>query len=475
MRALSIVFKLFTILFIADITRSSTDVISCVMNACHNTTVDCIHDQDCFVSCSSANGCQNSIINCPLHQECIVLCDDIQSCKGTIINGSRSSVLGINGCIQDQSCLNLSVYCPQSVQTDPNCLFKDNDNLGAAITIHAVYGWNQINIEYDGTSSTQHNIHGTLYCDRDYDTSCDIASDTWTCVEKDHTCNHISYIQSTIQTTVNYTDTGTESMIETEMLIIVSTMVAAFCFISLCCWLNRYKQDHKPTTNKAETTNTVTKYKKGEDQHYTSQTHGKTIPKTRTKSEPIRTKKTGKNEHAQPHTQAHAPRTRKSTGGSTRSKASRTPRKRQKRAETTPAKYMAPPVDAKVETAKERKTESRAIDMADVNHVRPNEKEKVNEKPMRNAGNTRRKVENDLAVITESQPVETNENVYKAKANNKRLQFRQDASDSDTLDVRSQADTWNNFDQENGILADRVNMTQMMGFLEEGAIACSYE
>ena len=64
-----------------------------------------------------------------------------------------------------------------------------NDNLGST-QIYAVNGWNDIDIIYNGHFSSPD--LGRLYCSDNYQNSCDIASDDWSCADADSNCNFVT-------------------------------------------------------------------------------------------------------------------------------------------------------------------------------------------------------------------------------------------------------------------------------------------
>eukprot|EP01084_Bolivina_argentea_P273890 466675_1 len=104
---------LLLILYITDISRS-TNVISCLQSNCKDTTINCPDNgDDCFISCSTPDACSNAIINCPQDQECVMLCDDTNSCKNSTFNGQYSSTLYHTGCDQYESCVDVTIHCPQ--------------------------------------------------------------------------------------------------------------------------------------------------------------------------------------------------------------------------------------------------------------------------------------------------------------------------------------------------------------------------
>lgn len=90
-------------------------------NQCQNTTITCESDEDCFISCSAPNACQSSTIKCANNQLCVVLCEDISSCKDLSINARFASQLDIVDCSHDESCIDMTIFCPKSVDGNPVC------------------------------------------------------------------------------------------------------------------------------------------------------------------------------------------------------------------------------------------------------------------------------------------------------------------------------------------------------------------
>eukprot|EP01084_Bolivina_argentea_P205916 351673_1 len=268
--------------FIDSITANTHNCIN--PNPCNNTVINCSPNEDCLIECHDTNSCANSIINCPtINGKCEIECTNTASCKQTIINSyinnevhincdasyscfattfntQTASLLNIEGCQQDQSCLDLSIYCP-SHSDDINCVIEGNDNLGSSpqsdgIQIYAINGWNDIEINYNGSFSTQ--PRGKMYCNKNYTIDCDIALNDWSCSDTKHYCNNPT-------TTLNPNDNPNDENVITIsidinklLLPILLSAVLLICLIAACCvWYKilckpKSKSKQNPETNTNE-------------------------------------------------------------------------------------------------------------------------------------------------------------------------------------------------------------------------------
>ncbi len=77
------------------------DIIDCKLSECHNTIINCLPGEDCFIECTETQSCSGSFINCPLFGDCSIECTGPHSCKYTTINATLS-----NG--------NFNLYCEHS-------------------------------------------------------------------------------------------------------------------------------------------------------------------------------------------------------------------------------------------------------------------------------------------------------------------------------------------------------------------------
>eukprot|EP01084_Bolivina_argentea_P206424 352456_1 len=216
------------------------------LHSCINSEINCpYHSRNCIISCNGDSSCESSKIKSPINGDLTVNCNGKRSCIDSIFNGVKASTFNINGCKADQSCFDLSLYCPPNINGHKKCFVEGNDNLGRKATltptrspskiptfrptiitynpsktpskqptpdptgkptpqpieyvydggvkIFAINGWNDINIIYSGNFSITH--YGTMLCGLDYNISCNLASNDWKCKDiknkNDINCNDI--------------------------------------------------------------------------------------------------------------------------------------------------------------------------------------------------------------------------------------------------------------------------------------------
>mmetsp|Transcript_73287 Transcript_73287/g.65980 ORF Transcript_73287/g.65980 Transcript_73287/m.65980 type:complete len:335 (-) Transcript_73287:61-1065(-) len=106
--------------FLVYFTLSYSHDCSDTNSLCKNSKIECLSNQDCFVSCSGDKLCQNSIIECPINGNCNIECRGYKSCQNLIINATLSITGNINILCQDasQECESLSIY--GSIYDDTN-------------------------------------------------------------------------------------------------------------------------------------------------------------------------------------------------------------------------------------------------------------------------------------------------------------------------------------------------------------------
>jgi len=177
-------------------------------------------------------------------------CNGEHSCFGAIFNGSAVSQLNITGCIDYESCLHISLYCPATSKPSKNCMISGNDNLGGNITIYTINGWDDIDIDYNGAADTIHS--GQMFCGSYSNISCAIAPDDWSCINTNDYCNNKMDIQvfdhihkvitttsnSSIEVIFNMHRDKNEGMME-MMIVVVSLAIMGISWI--ICGIIRHK------------------------------------------------------------------------------------------------------------------------------------------------------------------------------------------------------------------------------------------
>eukprot|EP00484_Ammonia_sp_Unknown_P000795 CAMPEP_0197021476 /NCGR_PEP_ID=MMETSP1384-20130603/2363_1 /TAXON_ID=29189 /ORGANISM="Ammonia sp." /LENGTH=291 /DNA_ID=CAMNT_0042449309 /DNA_START=104 /DNA_END=979 /DNA_ORIENTATION=- len=151
-------------------------------HAAEAKTVNCYNNEDCAVICNDIFTCQHLLIYGPTDAQLNVQCIGELACTNTIFYAISSSTLNITGCESEQSCLNMSIYCPpHTKQANKHCFVEGGDNIAKGIKIYAMNGWEDIDIAFSGSSIQD----GTMYCGADFDRMCKVASTEWLCVDDD--------------------------------------------------------------------------------------------------------------------------------------------------------------------------------------------------------------------------------------------------------------------------------------------------
>eukprot|EP01083_Nonionella_stella_P097595 274336_1 len=244
---------------------------------CHTQlikVITCASNEDCTVSCSDSHSCADFIINCPSHTNCNVQCNGTETCKGITVNGPihhelsidcggitscfnatfnapHASSLTIEGCQDDQSCLDLSIYCPpRHLNGSKNCFIEGNGNLGAyhewrPMHIYARNGWLDIEIDYNGTFNHGSNSYfhaGVMHCSNasQYDMYCDMSVNAWSCRNPHDYCNNptpLLLINTTSTTDETPPKKGFTINIDLDAILLplILSTVLACCLIGACC------------------------------------------------------------------------------------------------------------------------------------------------------------------------------------------------------------------------------------------------
>eukprot|EP00483_Globobulimina_turgida_P005186 UN05196 len=159
------------------------------LQSCMHSEIICPVTGNCLISCNEDKSCKHSNITGPVNGDLTVNCNAESSCFGSIFNAKQSHQIDISGCIAIDSCLDLSIYCPQNINHTAYCFIQGNDNIGSGTKIYAIHGWEDIQIDYSGNFDLNHN--GIMYCGTNYDISCEIAANEWKCLNSDdvNMCN----------------------------------------------------------------------------------------------------------------------------------------------------------------------------------------------------------------------------------------------------------------------------------------------
>eukprot|EP01084_Bolivina_argentea_P161308 280831_1 len=163
-------------------------------SACQDATIICPDDAGCNIQCMGSNACHSMTIiggnddNTGNSARLTVSCSQSNSCPHATFDGRSAHELSITGCTDSNSCIGITVYCPENVGGTKKCNIGGNNNMGGTInnplTLYAINGWNDINM----ISNTLNRI-GTLNCKPNYDTLCTIDPNPLD-INADWTCNN---------------------------------------------------------------------------------------------------------------------------------------------------------------------------------------------------------------------------------------------------------------------------------------------
>ena len=116
-------------------------------NECMDAVIECEADNDCNVICHGNNACRNSTIHCPRNGDCSVICNNNGSCREAVVRGpvdgeltvdcdgpfacidaifdaADSSLVNITGCAEEQSCIDIALWCPPQSNGENNCFLE---------------------------------------------------------------------------------------------------------------------------------------------------------------------------------------------------------------------------------------------------------------------------------------------------------------------------------------------------------------
>eukprot|EP01083_Nonionella_stella_P007129 20590_1 len=163
-------------------TNTGTFTVTCNGNlrACVHSEIHCHRAGNCKISCNGDTSCRWSQITGPsMNGRLNVDCDGKRACFDAILDGRLSSSLDIGGCSAFESCSDVTLYCPPNTNGYKRCFMPDHSG---STTIYAIHGFDDIDID-DSSRGTSHH-DAKMFCGDHYDTSCDIATHTWTCAQE---------------------------------------------------------------------------------------------------------------------------------------------------------------------------------------------------------------------------------------------------------------------------------------------------
>ena len=157
---------------------TNANIITCtgLDSNCHHTEINCLPNEDCFLTCDGTQSCLESTINCPINGDCNIFCRGGQSCRYSVINATHSSGNFNLTCIDSTDhCRDMRIYGSTIQQTmytndyDFNIQCNGRYRACAASEIECpLYGDCNIKCDSD-TSCRWTNIHGPLQGDLNID------------------------------------------------------------------------------------------------------------------------------------------------------------------------------------------------------------------------------------------------------------------------------------------------------------------
>ena len=141
-----------------------------------NHTISCPEATNCDIVCNSTSNCSQKTIICPTELSCSILCES--GCDTLTINASFSSQLSVSGCSQNNSCSDLSIYCPPKQNATKKCEITGNRNIQNGMNIYAINGWSDVVV----TNQNNYSISSLgMFCLSDYSQSCSVANNAFEC------------------------------------------------------------------------------------------------------------------------------------------------------------------------------------------------------------------------------------------------------------------------------------------------------
>eukprot|EP01084_Bolivina_argentea_P100423 180321_1 len=141
-------------------------------NACSHSQINCGKSSNCLISCNAVASCQYAIIHSPDQKNVLTHCNGDHSCIGTMYDASNALTLSVTGCSHDDSCSDVSLYCPPHTNGVKHCFITGHTT--REWSIYAVNGWQDIN-----NLNLYHK--GTMFCGHHYNASCHVTSNEWLC------------------------------------------------------------------------------------------------------------------------------------------------------------------------------------------------------------------------------------------------------------------------------------------------------
>ena len=163
-------------------------------NSCRNANIKCPLNGNCDITCKSGtsshglshNVCKGINITCPINGNCNISCYESSACQDAHIDARyATSVSLICGSSSPNTCSNLAIYLPPNMNGNKKAFIQTNS--AQSLQFYAQYGWNDIDIKYNGTY-IQH--EGIMHCESDYSSSCAFKSDAWACANDTDICNN---------------------------------------------------------------------------------------------------------------------------------------------------------------------------------------------------------------------------------------------------------------------------------------------
>ena len=94
------------------------------LRTCISASIQCPLSGSCSIECNGSSSCRWISISGPIHNELTVNCNQYRSCFAASIDGRLSSMMSINGCMEPESCFDISLYCPSRMDEGKRCFIQ---------------------------------------------------------------------------------------------------------------------------------------------------------------------------------------------------------------------------------------------------------------------------------------------------------------------------------------------------------------
>ena len=94
------------------------------MRSCISAFIKCPIFGKCSIHCNGSSSCRWIDIKGPIKKELTVNCNKYRSCFAASIDGRMASMMNVNGCMEPESCLDIALYCPSSVDNEKKCFVQ---------------------------------------------------------------------------------------------------------------------------------------------------------------------------------------------------------------------------------------------------------------------------------------------------------------------------------------------------------------